>query len=154
MFVFTKDTQTQVFPVDIVKFLITGFFIKTLRCLLLKVLPQYSKVSWGNCWIHAFTCVQIWLKTYTKCCTNNSLLSSDKTISFLLEMTYNMLSISECFGKTLAVFYFDEKLTKLCTKQQCVKLQAKNITGNKTSFACTLQLINFRSWFGKWMNAV
>ena len=66
-------------------------------------------------WICDFTCFQIWLKTYTKCCTNNSLLSSNKTISFLLEMTYNMLSISECFGETLTVFDFDEKLTKLCT---------------------------------------
>ena len=35
----------------------TAFFIENLRWLLLTVLPQYSKVSWGVCFlISAFTC--------------------------------------------------------------------------------------------------
>ena len=42
-----KDTPTQVFHVDITKFLRTAFFKEHLRWLLLAVLPQYSKVSWG-----------------------------------------------------------------------------------------------------------
>ena len=33
-------------------------------------------------WFCAFTCFRTWLKTYAKRCTNNSLLSRDKTISF------------------------------------------------------------------------
>ena len=34
---------------DIVKFLRTAFFIENLWWLLLTVLPEYSKVSWGVC---------------------------------------------------------------------------------------------------------
>ena len=45
-----------------------------------------------------------------KHCKNNSLLSHDKTISSLLELIGHVLSISECFGKTLVAFNFDEKL--------------------------------------------
>ena len=40
-----------------------------------------------------------------------ALLSIDKTIFSLLELIDNGLSISECFGKTLVAFDFDEKLT-------------------------------------------
>ena len=46
---FLKETPTQVFPVDIAKFLRTACFIEHLRWLLLTVLPQYSKVNWGAC---------------------------------------------------------------------------------------------------------
>ena len=46
---FLKETPTQVFHVDIAKILRTASFIEHLRWLLLKVLPQYSKVSWGVC---------------------------------------------------------------------------------------------------------
>ena len=37
------------FPVDIAKFLRTAFFIEHLRWLLLTILPQYNKASWGAC---------------------------------------------------------------------------------------------------------
>ena len=47
-----------------------------------------------------------------KRCTNNSLLSRDKTISSFLKLIGHELSISECFGKTLIAFDFDEKLTQ------------------------------------------
>ena len=47
---------------------------------------------------------------------NNSLLSRDKTISSLLELIGHMLSISECFGKTLIAFNFDEKHTQSIAK--------------------------------------
>ena len=44
--------------------------------------------------------------------TNDSLLSRTKPISFLLEFIGHVLSISECFGKTLIAFDLYEKLTK------------------------------------------
>ena len=44
-------------------------------------------------------------------CTNNYLLSCDKTISFLLELIGHMLLISECFAKTLIALDCDEKFT-------------------------------------------
>ena len=47
-----------------------------------------------------------------KRCTKNSLISRDKTISSFLELIGHKLSISECFGKTLIAFDFDEKLTQ------------------------------------------
>ena len=43
-------------------------------------------------WFRAFTCFRVWLKTYAKRCTNNSLLSRDKTIFFLLKLIYHVLS--------------------------------------------------------------
>ena len=46
-------------------------------------------------WFRAFTCFQTWLRTYAKGCTNNSLLSSEKIISFLLEFFYQGYLISE-----------------------------------------------------------
>ena len=45
-----------------------------------------------------------------KSCTSNSLLTRDKTISFLLEY------FRICFGKTLVAFDFDEKLTQSVTQ--------------------------------------
>ena len=45
-----------------------------------------------------------------KPCTNNSLLSCDKTSSSFFELIGHKPSISECFGKTLIAFNFDEKI--------------------------------------------
>ena len=56
------QTPTEVFPVDIAKFLrivflyntsggCNSFLIQNLWWLLLTVLPQYSKVSWGACFL-------------------------------------------------------------------------------------------------------
>ena len=44
-------------------------------------------------WFRASTCFQFWSKTFTKRCTNNSLLSRDKTISSLLELIGCMLIV-------------------------------------------------------------
>ena len=43
----------------------------------------------------ASTCFQFWSKPFVKRCTDNSLLSRDKTISSLLELIGHVLSISE-----------------------------------------------------------
>ena len=83
-----------------------------LRWLLLTGLPRYSKVSWGaGSRLHVFA---ILIKNFhEKCCTNNSLLSRDKTIASLLELIGHVLLISEyVFKKTLTAFDFDEKLTQ------------------------------------------
>ena len=68
---------------NIVKFLRTAFFIEHPRWVLLTILAQYGKVSWG-----------VLIKN-KKRCTNNYLLSHDNTISSLLELINHMLSISE-----------------------------------------------------------
>ena len=43
---------------------------------------------------------------------NNYLLSCNKTIFSLLELIDHVLAISECFGKTLVAFYYEEKHTQ------------------------------------------
>ena len=73
-----------------------GYCKILLLWLLLIVLPQYSKVTWGACFLischHMFS---ILIKTFMKRCTNNSLLSRGKTISSLLELKDHVLSISQ-----------------------------------------------------------
>ena len=74
----------------------SNFFIEHLRWLLLTVLLQYCKVSWGPCSLTLrLYMLSISVKNYTKRCTNNSLLSRDTTISSLIELIYHVLSISE-----------------------------------------------------------
>ena len=115
---FQKDTSTQVFSVDIAKFLRTAFFVKHLRRLLLTVLQSTVKsVAMPALWFRASMCFQFWSKTYAKRCTNATLLSRDKTIFLLLELIDQMFLISERFGKTFVAFDFDEKHT------QCIVLQ-------------------------------
>ena len=75
---------------------INSFFIETSDGCFWKSYHNTVKSAWiFFLWIYAFTCFRIWLKTYAKRCTINSLLSRDKTISFFLELTYHVLSISE-----------------------------------------------------------
>ena len=57
-------------------------------------------------WFRASMCFRFWSKTYTKCCTNNSLLSCVKIISSLLELIDHMLSISEYVWKNIRYFWF------------------------------------------------
>ena len=83
--------------------------IEHLQWLRLIVLPQYGKVSWG---VSSLNWLPSWSKTYTKRCTNDSLLSRDKTIFSLLELIDYVLSISEyVMEKPLVAFDFDGKLT-------------------------------------------
>ena len=63
-------------------------------------------------WFRASTCFRFWSKTFTKRCTNNSLLSCDKTISSLLELIGHMLLISEYVLENINCFRFWWKLTQ------------------------------------------
>ena len=106
------ETPTQVFPVVIVKFLRTAFFIENLRWLLLTVLPQWSRVSWSVCsLISRLEVLSNLIKNlHTKRCTNNSLLRVTK--QFLLCLNWFITCFRICFANTLVGFGFDEKLTQ------------------------------------------
>ena len=81
----------------------------------------------------ASTCFQFWSKTFTERCTNNSLLSCDKTISSLLELVGHVLSISEyVFEKHQLLSILMKNLRKALHKQQLCQ---------KTFFPCTLRLV-------------
>ena len=84
--------------------------------MLLTILSRYSKSAGVPVlWFRASTCFRFWSKAFTKRCTNNSLLTRDKIISCLLELTGHVLSISECFGKSINSFRFWWKTyTKRC----------------------------------------
>ena len=60
-------------------------------------------------WFRASTCFRFWSKTFMKHCSNNSLLSCDKTISFLLDLIGHVLLILKYILKK---HDFDEKLTQ------------------------------------------
>ena len=84
-----------------------SLLMQHLRWLLL--LPRHSKVSWGVCsLILHLHMLSILIKNIKK-----FLLSSYKIISSLVTIIGLVLSISECFGKTLIPFNFDEKLTQV-----------------------------------------
>ena len=119
------------FPVDIVKLFKNSFLIQYLQELLLTVLSWYSKVNWGACSLisHTSTCFWFWSKNFTRCCTNNSLLCCDKTISSLLELIGHIhLENINCF------WFWWNNYTKRCTSNY-------NITCQNTFFPCTLWLV-------------
>ena len=89
-------SSTLVFPVDIAKFLRIAFLYNTSGgCFWQSYHGTVKSAGVPVLWFRASTCFQFWSKTFTKRCTNNSLLSRDKTISSLLELIDHMLSISE-----------------------------------------------------------
>ena len=89
---FFKETPTELFPLDIVKFLGTEFFIENLRWLLLTVLLPQSKVNWGVCSsISRLRVISNLIKNLNKTLHN----FFDKTIFLLSELINHVLSISE-----------------------------------------------------------
>ena len=86
-------------------------------------------------WFRASTCFRFWSKTFTKRCTNNSLLSSDKTTSCLLGLISHVHLISEYVLENINCFRFWwNTYTKRCASN-C------NITCQNTFFPCTLRLV-------------
>ena len=85
-------------------------------------------------WFCASTCILFWSKTFTKRCTNNSLLSHDKTIWFL-----------PCLNWSVKCFWFQNMFWKSIN---CLRFWWKtyneilcNTTCQKTFFPCTLRLV-------------
>ena len=114
---------------NIAKFLRTTIWIGNLRWLLLTVLSQYDKVIWVVCsLVSRLHVLSSRSKTSTKRCTNNSLQSRSKTISFLLDSEYVL-------QKHWLLSILMKNLHEALHKELC------NITFQKTFFACTSSLI-------------
>ena len=111
------QTPTEVFPVDIAKFLRIVFLYNTSGgCFWQSYHGTVKSAGVPVLWFRASTCFRFWSKTFTKRCTNNSLLSRDKTISSLLELIGQVLSISEYFSKNInCVRFWWKTFTKRCT---------------------------------------
>ena len=102
------------FPVDIAKFLRIAFLYNTSGgCFWQSYHGTVKSAGVPVLWFRASTCFQFWSKTFTKRCTNNSLLSRDKTIFLFAWIDWSRaFDFRICFGKTLIAFNFDEKLTQ------------------------------------------
>ena len=124
------------FPVDIAKFLRIVLLKNTSGgCFWQSYNGTVKSAGVPVLWFRASTCFWFWSKTFTKRCSNNSLLSRDKTISSLLDLIGHVLLIFRiCFGKTI-VFDFDEKLIQSVAQELC------NITCQKTFFPFTLRVV-------------
>ena len=97
-------------------------------------------------WFRASTCFRFWFKTFTKRCTNNTLLSCDKTISFLLEFICHVLSISKYVLEKHELLSILMKNTKRCTSN-CVISRVKRLSS--PALCVWSGSFNFRVWFGK-----
>ena len=132
-------------------------FIKNLPCLLLNVLPQYSKVSWGICFLNSrFHVLSNLIKNLHKTLHKWFLTITWQNNFFLAWIDLSRaFDFRICSGKTFIAFDFDGKLTQNVAQiTMCQIAQNTNISCEKTFFACTLRLINFRTWFGKGKNVV
>ena len=99
-------------------------------------------------WFRASTCFWFWSKTFTKRCSNNSLLSHDKKISSLLDLTGHELLVSEY---VLEKQFGWKTFTKRCTSNYLIsrvkRLSCSALCGWSGAF-------NFKVWFGKRIMAV
>ena len=139
------------FPVDIAKFLRIAFLYNTSGgCFWQSYHGTLKSAGVPVLWFPASTCFHFWSKTFTKRCTNNSLLSRDK--SFLLSWIdwSRAFDFRICFGKTLNAFDFDEN-TKRCTSSYVIS-RVKRLS-SPALCGCS-GVFNFRVWFGKWKNDV
>ena len=113
-----KIPQHRSFSVNIVNFLRKTFFVEHFWLLLLTGLPQYSKVSWGVCFLisHLLVLSIFRSKTYTKRCTSNSLLPLDKPVSSLLELIYiTCFQFQNMFWKNSCFWFWWKTYTKRFT---------------------------------------
>ena len=101
-----------------------SFLKQHLQCLLLRVRPRYIVKSAGVpvLWFHASKWLRFWSKTFTKPCTNISLLSLTK--QFL-----------GCLNLLVACFWFQNMFWK---NINCFRFWWKTFS---SFFACTLRLV-------------
>ena len=105
-----KWTPTQVIHMDAAKFLRIVFLYNTSGgCFWQSYHNTIKSAGVPVLWFRTSTCFRFWSKTFMKHCSNNSLLSCDKTISFLLDLIGNVLLILKYILKK---HDFDEKLTQ------------------------------------------
>ena len=143
---FPKLTPTQVFLVDITKFLRIVFSYNTAGgCFWQSYYGTVKPAGVPVLWFHTSMCFQFWSKTFTKHCSNNSLLSRDKSISSLLEFTVTCFWFQNMFWRNINCFRFWLKIyTKRCTSNYEIS-NAKQLS----SPALWSGAFNFRAWFGK-----
>ena len=84
------------FFVNIVNFLRTAFLKKTSGgCCWQSHRSTVKSAMVFLIWFRASTSFRAYLEAYEKRCTNNYLLSRDKTMPFLIELIYHVLSTSK-----------------------------------------------------------
>ena len=120
-----------------------SFFIENFRWLLLTV----TTVEWSQlgCFLFDFApsrAFELDQKLTQNFAQIILLLSRGKTIYFLLELIYHVLSISEYVLEKHLISILIKNLHKALYKKQCY------ITSQQTFFACTLWLINLRALLG------
>ena len=122
-----KQTPTQAFPVDIGKFLRIAFLYNTSgSCFWQAYHGTVKSAGMPVLWFpRAFDFDQKLSRNVPQIIP---LLTRDKTISSLLDLIRHLLLISECFGKVLIAFDFDENLHKaLCKTSNYVISRVKRL---------------------------
>ena len=111
---FKNKTLTQVFPVDIAKFLRIVFLCKTSGGCFWKSYHGSPKSAGAPVLrFRTSTCFRFLSKTFTKRCTNKSLpLRVKQFIAYAWIDWSRAFDFRMCFGKTLIASDFDEKLTQ------------------------------------------
>ena len=141
------------FPVDISKFLRIAFLCKTCSgCFWQSYHGTVKSAEVPVLWFRTSTCFRLWSKTFTKGCTNNSLLSRDKTICCLLELIGHVLSIAEYVLKNINCFRFWWKTyTMRCTTNYVISRVKRISSSGSSGWSGAFK---FRVWFGKRKNAL
>ena len=119
-----------------------SFFIEHLRWLLLIVLPQHSKVSWGVCsLISRLHVLLILIKKLHKTLTNNSLVHVTDQVLSCLNWLIRCFRFQNMFWKNISCFRFDGKrsiaqvtvisrVKRLSSLALCGWLRAFNLSGH------------------------
>ena len=101
------SNTTQVFPGNIAKFLRIAFLYNISGgCFWQSYHGTVKSAGLPVLWFRASTWFQFWSKTFTKRCTNNSLLSRDETISSLLELLVTCFLFQNMFWKNINCIQF------------------------------------------------
>ena len=86
-------------------------------------------------WFCTSVCFQFWSKTFMKHCSNNSLLSRDRSISSLLDLIGHVLLISENVLEKQLLLILMKNLHRELHKELCT------IMCQKTFFPCILWFV-------------
>ena len=134
-------------PVDIAKtFRIIFLYNSSTGCFWQSYPSTVKSAGMPVLWFPASTRFQFWSKYFMKHCTNNSLLSRDKTISSLLEVIGHAFDFRMFWKNTNCFQFWWKTYTKHYTSNcviSCVKrLSSPSLCSRSDAF-------NFRVWLGK-----